>query len=455
MLKFHSLVKQNSQELAELIVAENGKNITEALADVAKGNETVEYACSLPQLAQGRQLQVSSAVSCQDRRDPLGVIASIVPFNFPFMVPMWTLPIALVMGNTVVLKPSEKVPLTMWRVMDLLKEAGLPDGVVNVVNGGRECVEALIDHPDVRAITFVGSSPVAKLVKERCNNLHKRCVALGGAKNHLVALKDCDLEDTARDVVVSSAGCAGQRCMAASVLLLIAEQEGEAGSGSESGFNDRIMETIIEKASTLEKGTGPGQLGPVIDQASYNKIHKYVNEAEANGAKILLDGRKWATSVEEGGCWVGPTIIMHSSKDDAAIKEEIFGPVLSVYVAKSWLEAMEIENSNPFGNAACIYTSSGGNAEWFTRRFRASMLGVNVGIPVPREPFSFGGLYGTRSKYGDMDITGDGAMEFFSNRIKVTTKWIVPKVVDVEDVVMNGNSSTNGPVDQANFAGTM
>jgi len=448
MLKFHSLVKSNAQELAELIVAENGKNIVEALADVAKGNETVEYACSLPQLAQGKNLQVSSAVSCRDRRDPLGVVASIVPFNFPFMVPMWTMPIALVMGNAVLLKPSEKVPMTMYRTMELLKEAGVPDGVVNVVQGGRDAVEAIIDHPDVRAVTFVGSSPIAKLISTRCHNLHKRCVALGGAKNHLVALPDCDIEDTARDIVVSSAGCAGQRCMAASVLLLAGNPTEGSDSSGVSEVHERLMAKVLEKAKAIEKGVGPGQLGPVIDQASFDKIHRYIKEAEENGADILLDGRTWSSDTE-GGKWVGPTIIKHASKDDAAIKEEIFGPVLSVYEVSSWKEAIEIENSNPFGNAACIYTSNGAYAEWYTQRFRASMLGVNVGIPVPREPFSFGGLYGTHSKFGDMDITGDGAMEFFSNRIKVTTKWILPKV---NESTMNGVS---GPVDQANFAGNM
>lgn len=439
MLKFHSLVKDHAQELAELIVQENGKNIVEALADVAKGNETVEYACSLPQLAQGKTLKVSSAVNCMDRRDPLGVVASIVPFNFPFMVPMWTMPIALVMGNTMVLKPSEKVPLTMYRTVELLKEAGVPDGVVNLVQGGRDAVEAIIDHPDVSAVTFVGSSPIAKVVASRCNTLQKRCTALGGAKNHLVALPDCDLEETARDIVVSSAGCAGQRCMAASVLLLV-------GEGAKQ---DQLLDLVVEKAKAIEKGVGKGQLGPVIDQASFEKIHGYIEDAEKSGAEILLDGRSW-NCAEGKGNWVGPTIIKHHSKDDKAMKEEIFGPVLSVYTTSSWTEAIEIENSNPFGNAACIYTSNGGYAEWFTHKFRASMLGVNVGIPVPREPFSFGGLYGTRSKYGDMDITGDGAMEFFSNRIKVTTKWIVPKI---DDSMVNG--SANAPVDQANFAGTM
>lgn len=464
-MKFHALVRENAQELAELIVLENGKNITEALADgknccqsmfsferslvkdsfsnvvlwnlfilfytVAKGNETVEYACSLPQLAQGQSLKVSSAVTCVDRRDALGVVASIVPFNFPFMVPMWTVPIALVMGNTVILKPSEKVPLTMNRVADLFVQAGFPEGVFNMVQGTREAVEAIIDHPDVKAVTFVGSSPVAAMVSERCRALHKRCTSLGGAKNHLVALPDCEVDSAASDICVSFAGCAGQRCMAASVLLLV------------GGTHDQLVDQVVANASKLEPGSGPGQLGPVIDTASYNKIISYIEDAEKSGAnKIILDGRSWK---RDEGNWVGPTIILHTSSEDKTMCEEVFGPVLSIYVASSWEEAIEIENANPFGNAASVYTTNGGNAEWFVSRFRASMLGVNVGIPVPREPFSFGGLYGTKSKYGDMDITGDAATEFFTNRIKITTKWPIKR----------SHAEMESTKDSANFAGQM
>jgi malonate-semialdehyde dehydrogenase (acetylating)/methylmalonate-semialdehyde dehydrogenase len=402
---------------------------------VAKGNETVEYACSLPQLAQGNVLKVSSAVTCEDRRDPLGVIASIVPFNFPFMVPMWTVPIALVMGNTVVLKPSEKVPLTMHRVAKLFEEAGFPPGVFNMVQGTREAVESLIDHPSVKAVTFVGSSPVAKIVNNRCRDLGKRCTALGGAKNHLVALPDCDVEGAASDICASFAGCAGQRCMAASVLMLDGEQDG-------------LLNSLIEKASKVEAGSKPGQMGPVIDTVSYQNIISYIEAAEKDGAKILLDGRAWK---RDEGNWVGPTIILHSSPKDKTMTDEVFGPVLSIYVVSSWEEAIMIENSNPFGNAASIYTTNGGNAEWFTSKFRASMLGVNIGVPVPREPFSFGGLYGTKSKYGDMDITGDAAMEFFSNRIKITSKWPVQRSTNNK----RSNEEMTGAKDAANFAGQM
>ena len=365
MLRFHALIREHAQELAELIVKENGKNITEALADVAKGNETVEYACSLPQLAQGRVLQVSGEVYCEDRRVPLGVVASIVPFNFPFMVPMWTLPIALVMGNTVVLKPSEKVPLTMRRVASLIEQAGFPDGVFNMIQGSKEAVQAIMAHNDVKAVTFVGSSPVANLVASSCRSLNKRCTALGGAKNHLVALPDCEVEGAASDICVSFAGCAGQRCMAASVLLLVGEQ-------------DQLLSLIVDKASSIQPGQGPGEMGPIIDDASYAKIIRYIEMAEKDGAKLLLDGRSWK---RDQGNWIGPTILLHSSPTEKTMREEVFGPVLSVYVCSSWEEAIEIENANPFGNAASIYTTNGANAEWFLSRFRAAMLGTNIGIP--------------------------------------------------------------------------
>lgn len=358
---------------------------------------------------------------------------------------MWTIPIAMVMGNTVVLKPSEKVPMTMHRVAELMIEAGVPSGVFNIVNGLSDTAKAIIEHPDVKAVTFVGSSPVAKIVSTQCRALNKRCTALGGAKNHLLALADCEVDSAASDICVSFAGCAGQRCMAASVLLLLDTEQKE------------LLSKVVDLASKIEPGSNPGQMGPVIDDISYKKILTYIETAEKDGAEILLDGRHWNKKDGCQGNWIGPTIIKHKQPTDKTMTEEVFGPVLSVYTPKSWEEAIEIENANPFGNAASIYTTSGGNADWFLERFRASMLGVNIGIPVPREPFSFGGLYGTKSKYGDMDITGDAAIEFFSNRIKVTSKW---------PVIRNTNTNTNrkrssdeisggGVTDRANFAGSM
>jgi malonate-semialdehyde dehydrogenase (acetylating)/methylmalonate-semialdehyde dehydrogenase len=344
------------------------------------------------------------------------------------------------MGNTFILKPSEKVPLTMHKVADLIEQAGFPPGVFNMVQGSKDAVQALIAHPTVKAVTFVGSSPVAQMVQASCSALHKRCTALGGAKNHLVALEDCDVETAAADICVSFAGCAGQRCMAASVLLTVGPQ-------------DSLVTKLVEKASQIAPGAGPGQLGPVIDAISYHKIMTYIADAEQSGAKILLDGRSWK---RDAGCWVGPTIIVHTSSQDKAVKEEVFGPVLSVYVCASWEEAIAIENASPFGNAASIYTTHGGNADWFVDRFTSAMLGVNIGIPVPREPFSFGGLYGTSSKYGDMDITGDGGMEFFSHRIKISSKWPMKRTATQAGLLpVTTAAVNNGGTDHANFAGTM
>lgn len=312
------------------------------------------------------------------------------------------------MGNCVILKPSEKVPLTMMEVSRLLTEAGVPDGVFQIVHGAVDVVNAICDHPDISAVTFVGSSKVASLVSSRCHSINKRVLALGGAKNHLIALQDCDIGMTTRDIVASSFGCCGQRCMASSVLIVVGE-------------NTELLDEIVNVASKLIPGQDSGQIGPLIDLASKSRVQSYIDTAEAIGSKILLDGRAWVSKAP--GYWIGPTVIFHDNANDSAMQDEIFGPILSVFQVKTWDEAIQIENSNPYGNAACIYTERGFNAEYFTKRFRSAMIGVNIGIPVPREPFSFGGLYGTKSKFGDCDITGDGAMEFFSNRIKITSKW--------------------------------
>mmetsp|Transcript_118802 Transcript_118802/g.233338 ORF Transcript_118802/g.233338 Transcript_118802/m.233338 type:complete len:517 (-) Transcript_118802:99-1649(-) len=448
MFKFHSLVEEHSLELANIIVRENGKNLAEALADVAKGNETVEWATGLPQLATGKQLEVSRGVMCQESREPLGVVAAIVPFNFPAMVPMWTIPISLTMGNCVILKPSEKVPLTMQRMLEFMVAAGMPAGVFQIVHGAAEVVTAMCDHPDINAVSFVGSSKVAEIVSKRCHAVNKRVLALGGAKNHLLALPDCDVAMASRDIVASFAGCCGQRCMAASVLLLV----GDGTEETKQNLVENLLKEVVATSAKLMPGQLGGEVGPLIDDIAQKRVLEYINEAEAAGCKILLDGRSWATE-RPTGYWVGPTIIMHTSSDDRAMREEIFGPVLSVYCANSWDEAIAIENGNPYGNAACIYTEKGANAEWFTKRFRAAMLGVNVGIPVPREPFSFGGLYGTLSKFGNCDITGDGAMEFFSNRIKVTSKWTSSYSAPAAN--SNKKQRTGTYEDKASFDGKM
>ena len=285
-------------------------------------------------------------------------------------------------------------------------------------------MNSLCDHSGVAAVTFVGSSHVAQLVASRCRALDKRVLALGGAKNHLVALPDANIDVASKDIVASYAGCAGQRCMAASVLLLV-------------GDCSALLDKIVEKSNELTRGTEAGQVGALIDDTSKTRVLKYIKEAEAAGVKILVDGQSW--SRESKGFWVGPTVLLHTNPKDAAMTDEIFGPVLSVYCVDSFDDALQIENSNAYGNAAAIYTSNGAYAEYFQSRFRAGMIGVNIGIPVPREPFSFGGMYGTKSKYGDMDITGDGCVEFFSTRRKITSKW----------------STVINPGDAANFSGQL
>mmetsp|Transcript_116753 Transcript_116753/g.302580 ORF Transcript_116753/g.302580 Transcript_116753/m.302580 type:complete len:503 (+) Transcript_116753:86-1594(+) len=427
MIKFHNLVTQHSDELVGLIMKEHGKNRKEAEGDLAKGLETVEWAFSMPQVGQGKILPVSGGIYCHDMREPVGVVTCIAPCNFPFMVPMWTVPIALVSGNTVILKPSEKVPMTMARAAELFIQAGVPRGAFQMVNGGREVVEALCDHKEIAALTFVGSSSVAELVHQRATAAGKKALCLGGAKNHLVAAPDCDIEMASSDIVVSFSGCSGQRCMAAAILLTIGDQP-------------KLLEKVCAKAKALGRGQEGGQVGPVIDKAAQERIVRHINAAERDGATVLVDGRSWAE--EKSGHWVGPTVLQFppEMKDHPAMREEIFGPVLCVRTVKDAQEALDVEAADPHGNAACIYTQSGETADWFARNFGAAMIGVNIGVPVPREPFSFGGLEGSRSKFGEHDITGDGAMNFFTKVRKVTTRW---------------TSKPNAAPDLASFAGVM
>ncbi|KAJ2711506.1 hypothetical protein H4R19_003217 [Coemansia spiralis] len=416
LLRLHTVLQAHADELADLVVREHGKTKVEALGDVGKGLETLEYAIGLPLAAQGHVEEVSGGVQCRDERAALGVAGGIVPFNFPFMVPFWSIPIALGMGNTYVLKPSEKVPLTMTRVAELAAEV-LPPGVLNIVHGDSVAAKALLEHPDVQVLTFVGTSSVAEQIHARGTALGKRVLALGGAKNHMVALPDCDVELTAQDVVNSFTGCAGQRCMAASVLLVVGEQP-------------ELVRRIVEKARVLVPGSeGPNVMGPVIDDVAVQRIDGAVQHAaDVDGAEVLLDGRAAPDfarcRAESGGFWVGPSILRHARATDSALHVEIFGPVLSILHCPDADSALAIENASEHGNAACVYTSSGAAAEYFARRFAAAMVGVNIGVPVPREPFSFGGC--RRSRFGAGDITGDGGIELFSYRRKVTTKWAAP-----------------------------
>ncbi len=403
--RYRNLLEKNLQNLAELCSEENGKTLSESIAEIEKCIELAEFACSLPQLVAGEVLEVSHGVECREEHVPLGVIASIVPFNFPSMVPNWTIPNAIALGNCMILKPSEKVPLSAGKLAALLKEAGLPDGVFNIVNGDAEIVEAICDHSDIEAVSFVGSTKIAKLVYQRATHNYKRCLALGGAKNHLMVLPDAIPEMTAQNVAASMSGCAGQRCMAASAMVGV-------------GDVDAIIDKICDEAMKIIPGKN---LGAVINKQSKDRIEKYITEAEEQGAKILVDGRNTKVEGKENGTYVGPTVIDYVKPEMSVATEEIFGPVISIMRAKTVDEALAIENANPYGNAASVFTQNGGMARYIIDKASAGMIGVNVGVPVPREPFSFGGW--NESKFGVGDITGKSSIEFWTKLKKSTIKW--------------------------------
>lgn len=403
--RYKYLLENHLKELAELVQEENGKTYSEAVAEIEKSIELTEFATSLPQLITGETLEVSKGVECRTEHVALGVVASIVPFNFPSMVPNWTIPNAIALGNCMILKPSEKVPLSSGRLAQLLKQAGLPDGVFNIVNGDSEIVTAICDHPGIEAVSFVGSTKVAKIVYQRATSHYKRCLALGGAKNHLLVLPDAIAAMTAQNVAASMTGCAGQRCMAASAMVGV-------------GNIDHIIDKICEEAKKIIPGEN---LGAVINKTSQERIEKYITEAEQQGAKILVDGRHTTVKGKEKGTYVGPTVIDHVRPDMSVATEEIFGPVISIMHTDTVDEALAIENANPYGNAASVFTQNGGMARYIIDRASAGMIGVNIGVPVPREPFSFGGW--NESKFGVGDITGKSSIEFWTKLKKSTTKW--------------------------------
>lgn len=397
------LMLRDLDELAWLVSHENGKTWAEGRASVEKAIECAEFGCSLPNLAAGEHLDVSRGVNCRLDYEPLGVVAGVAPFNFPIMVPLWMIPQALVGGNAFVLKPSELVPYGAMRLAALLREAGLPDGVFNVVNGGAPVVNALADHPGVAAMGFVGSTRVARLLYARGAAAGKPMLCLGGAKNHLMIVPDADPALTAANVVASFTGCAGQRCMAASVLLAVGEV-------------DHVLADIVTQAKALRLGE---DVGAIISATAERRIRGYIDDAERRGARVVVDGRDCPRP--DPGHWVGPTILDHCTVDMPCTREEIFGPVLSIVRVKTLDEAIAIENANPYGNAACVYTTSGAVARHVTERVEAGMVGVNVGVPVPREPFGFGGW--NDSRFGSGNITGWDGFRFWTRPRKVTTKW--------------------------------
>lgn len=405
LYKFRNLLEDNLEELTELVYRENGKIRSEARAEVLKGIELTEFACSLPQFINDEIQVVSKGIECRTTHEPIGVVASIAPFNFPAMVPMWTIPNAIALGNCIILKPSEQAPMTSLRLAELFKEAGLEDGIFQVVNGDKEIVEAICDHPGIEGVTFVGSTKVAKIVYKRATSNYKRCISLGGAKNHMFLLPDAKI-DMANNIASSFAGSSGQRCMAASVLVAV-------------GNNDKMINAICNEAKKLVPGTE--SLGSVISLQAKQRIERYITEAEEAGAKILLDGRNVVVEGKEGGYYVGPTVIDNVTKEMKVGKEEIFGPVLSIIRTNDVDEAIEIENSSPYGNAAAVFTQNGGMADYILNKVSAGMVGVNVGVPVPREPFSFGGW--NDSSFGSNDITGKDSIGFWTKLKKRTTKW--------------------------------
>ncbi len=405
LYRLKAIMERDLDELAWLLAHENGKVHAQSVASIAKGIECIEYGAALANAEPGERLQVSRGVHCQVSQEPLGVVAGIVPFNFPMMVPLWMVPNALAAGNTFIMKPSEQVPYCVTRLAVWLQEAGLPDGVFNVVHGGQAAVEAIVDQPDIKAVGFVGSSRVAELVYARGSALGKRMLCLGGAKNHLLVAPDADLNITATNVAASAYGTAGQRCMAAAVLVAIGDVQ-------------HIIDAIVEQARAIQLGTG---MGPVVSPAARDRIVGYIDDAERRGATILVDGRGATVAGRPEGNWVGPTVIDNATADMPAACEEIFGPVLTIVRVATVDEALAIENANPYGNAASIYTTSGYVAEYCTGRFEAGMCGVNIGVPVPREPFAFGGW--NSSKYGHGDMTGRGGFHFWTRPKKVTGKW--------------------------------
>ena len=403
--KYYALLNQRAAEIADIIHHEMGKDPKETPAEVAKSLELTEFACAMPEVCTGDFEIVSRGIECHEHKTPLGVVASITPFNFPHMVPHWTMPNALVLGNTMVIKPSREAPLTVLKIAEMLKEAGLPDGVFNVVCGGREVVGAITEHPDIQAITFVGSTKVAKMVYAKGCATYKRVLALGSANNHLILLPDAHPDNTAANIAASYLGCAGQRCMSACVLVAV-------------GDVDHIIAKIVEESKKYVPGVN---LSAIVNPEAKESITGFIDRAEKEGFKLLLDGRQAvAPRGKEKGNYIGPTIIDAKAGSEIAV-EENFGPILAIVRVKTLDEAIELANSSPYGNGGSIFTQSGRSAEIYCNRIQAGMVSVNVGVPVPREPFSFGGW--KDSIVGGGDITGKSSIGFWTKIKKISVKW--------------------------------
>jgi malonate-semialdehyde dehydrogenase (acetylating) / methylmalonate-semialdehyde dehydrogenase len=417
MFKFLELVNQHKDELAHAITAEHGKVFTDAQGEVARGIDIIEFSCGIPQLLKGDFTdQVSTGMDNWTLRQPLGVVAGITPFNFPVMVPMWMFPVAIAAGNTFILKPSPIDPSASLLMAELLKKAGLPDGVFNVVQGDKEAVDALLVHPDVKAISFVGSTPIANYIYETGAHHGKRVQALGGAKNHMVVMPDADLDQAVDALIGSAYGSAGERCMAISVAVLVGD------------VADKIMPKLIERTKTLKVLNGTNlaaEMGPIVTRAAHERITGYIDAGVMQGADLLVDGRRFDAKLTgegcEGGFWMGGTLFDNVTPSMRIYKEEIFGPVLSCVRVKDFAEAVQLVNDHEFGNGTSCFTRDGHVAREFARRIQVGMVGINVPIPVPMAWQGFGGW--KKSLFGDMHAYGEEGVRFYTKQKSIMQRW--------------------------------
>ena len=413
LFRFRERLAAESESLARLVTREHGKTLAESRASVQRGLEMVEFACGIPSLLMGQTLpNIAREVDCETVRHPVGVCVGITPFNFPVMVPLWMIPVALACGNTFVLKPSEKVPLSAVRLGELLAESGLPDGVLNIVHGDRECVDALLTHPGVAAISFVGSTAVARHVYETGTRHGKRVQAAGGAKNHLIVMPDADLDQAAKALGASAFGCAGERCMAGSLALPV------------GGIGDELVARLRDLAGAMKVGATDGgaevDMGPVITREHRDRVAGYLEIGQAEGAEIAVDGRQPAWGLDDGFL-IGPSVLDHVAPSMRVAREEIFGPVLSVLRVSDLDEALAVGRSCPFGNGASIFTRDGRAAREFKHRFNAGMIGINVGVPAPMAWFPFTGW--NQSFFGDLHIQGTEGVQFYTRQKMTMTRW--------------------------------
>ena len=416
LFAFRNLVERNREEIAKLLVAEHGKVFTDAVGEVQRGLEVIEFACGIPHLLKGDFSEnVSTQVDTYTMRQPLGVVAGITPFNFPAMVPMWMYPIAIACGNTFVLKPSEKDPSASNFSAELFAEAGLPDGVLNVVHGDKVAVDRVLEHPDIAAVSFVGSTPIARYVYETGTARGKRVQALGGAKNHMIVLPDADMELAADSAVSAGYGSAGERCMAISVVVAV----GDAG--------DRLIDKMTERMATLKVGPGDQtgmDMGPLVTGAHRDRVASYIAVGEDEGATLVADGRGFAPEGHESGFFLGPTLFDHVTPDMRIYRDEIFGPVLDVVRVDTYEEAIKLINDNPWGNGTAVFTNDGGAARKFQAEIEVGMVGINVPIPVPLGFYSFGGW--KESIFGSHGIYGPEGIHFYTRPKVVISRWSDP-----------------------------